>query len=77
MLFFTPDTLAWQAVAFLLFRLFDILKPGPIRYVERMFRGGFGVMVDDLVAALFALICLALMQLLLPTVGGWIGPGAV
>lgn len=76
-LFFTPDTLAWQAVAFLLFRLFDILKPGPIRYVERMFRGGFGVMVDDLVAALFALICLALMQLLLPTVGGWIGPGAV
>jgi phosphatidylglycerophosphatase A len=76
-LFFTPNALLWQAVAFLLFRLFDILKPGPIRYVERMFRGGFGVMVDDLVAAFFALICLALMQLLLPSLGGWIGSGAL
>jgi phosphatidylglycerophosphatase A len=68
-LFFTPNVLLWQAVAFLLFRLFDILKPGPIRYVERM--------VDDLVAAFFALICLALMQLLLPGLGGWIGSGAL
>jgi phosphatidylglycerophosphatase A len=76
-LFFTPNTLLWQAVAFLLFRLFDILKPGPIRYVERMSRGGFGVMVDDLAAAFFALICLALIQLLLPVVGEWIGPRAV
>ncbi len=72
-----PTALLWQALAFLLFRLFDIFKPGPIRYVERMFRGGFGVMVDDLVAAFFALICLALMQLLLPSLGGWIGPGAL
>jgi phosphatidylglycerophosphatase A len=69
-LFFTPNTLVWQALAFLLFRLFDILKPGPVRYVERMFRGGFGVMVDDLVAAFCALICLALLQLLLPGLGG-------
>jgi len=76
-LFFTPNALLWQAVAFLLFRLFDILKPGPIRYVERMFRGGFGVMVDDLVAAFFALICLALMELLLPGLGGWVGPRAL
>jgi phosphatidylglycerophosphatase A len=76
-LFFTPTTLVWQAVAFLLFRLFDILKPGPIRHVERMFRGGFGVMVDDLAAAFFALICLALMQVLLPTLGDWIGSRAV
>jgi phosphatidylglycerophosphatase A len=76
-LFFTPTNLVWQAVAFLLFRLFDILKPGPIRYVERMFRGGFGVMVDDLAAAFFALICLALMQVLLPTLGDWIGSSAV
>jgi phosphatidylglycerophosphatase A len=76
-LFFTPNSLLWQAVAFLLFRLFDILKPGPIRYVERMFRGGFGVMVDDLAAAFFALICLALMQLLLPSLGEWVGSGAL
>src|SRR5581483_935553 len=36
-LFFTPPSLIWQAFAFLLFRLFDILKPGPIRAIERMF----------------------------------------
>jgi phosphatidylglycerophosphatase A len=65
-LFFTPVHLVWQAFAFVLFRLFDIFKPGPIRYVERMFRGGFGVMVDDLVAAFFTLICLTLAKLLLP-----------
>ena len=76
-LFFTPNTLMWQAVAFLLFRVFDILKPGPIRYIERMFRGGFGVMVDDLVAAFFALICLVLLKLLLPNLGGWLGPGTL
>jgi phosphatidylglycerophosphatase A len=76
-LFFTPPSLLWQALAFLLFRLFDIFKPGPIRYVESRFRGGFGVMVDDLVAAFCALICLALLHLLLPSLGGWIGPRAV
>ena len=76
-LFFTPNTLMWQAVAFLLFRLFDIFKPGLIRSIERMFRGGFGVMVDDLVAAFFALICLTLLKLLLPNLGGWFGPGTL
>jgi phosphatidylglycerophosphatase A len=76
-LFFTPATLVWQAFAFLLFRFFDILKPGPIRYLEARFRGGFGVMVDDLVAAFFALICLAVFKLLAPAVGEWVGFGTV
>jgi phosphatidylglycerophosphatase A len=76
-LFFTPPTLLWQAIAFVLFRLFDILKPGPIRPIERMFRGGFGVMVDDLVAAFFTLLCLALLRLLGPMAGGFLGPGIV
>ncbi|MET0918661.1 MAG: phosphatidylglycerophosphatase A [Burkholderiales bacterium] len=58
-LFLTPNTLLWQAFAFLLFRLFDILKPPPIRYLDRRVKGGLGVMVDDLVAGLFALLCLA------------------
>jgi len=49
---------AWwlQAVAFALFRLFDIWKPYPIRLVERNVKGGFGVMVDDVVAAAYAYI---------------------
>ena len=72
-LFFTPPTPLWQALAFLLFRLFDILKPGPIRYIEMSFRGGFGVMIDDLVAAFITLICLALIKLLAPAVGDWLG----
>ncbi|MDQ3185613.1 MAG: phosphatidylglycerophosphatase A [Pseudomonadota bacterium] len=58
-LLFTPDTLIWQASAFVLFRLFDILKPQPIRYYDNKLRGGFGVMLDDLLAAFFTLLCLA------------------
>lgn len=58
-LFFTPPGLNWQAYAFLLFRLFDIIKPPPVRYYDRKLRGGFGVMFDDLVAAFLALLCLA------------------
>jgi phosphatidylglycerophosphatase A len=58
-LFFTPVHGYWQAFAFLLFRLFDIVKPPPIRYYERRFKGGFGAMFDDLIAAFYALLALA------------------
>jgi len=76
-LFFTPPTPLWQAVAFALFRFFDIVKPGPIRYAEARFRGGFGVMVDDLAAAFFTLVLLSAFKLLAPAVGGWLGFGTV
>ena len=52
----------WYGVAFLLFRLFDILKPWPIRVVERRVAGGFGVMLDDIVAALYAVIVLLIAE---------------
>jgi phosphatidylglycerophosphatase A len=58
-LFFTPDHPLWQAFAFLLFRLFDIFKPQPIRYFDRTLHSGFGVMLDDLLAAGYTLLCLA------------------
>jgi phosphatidylglycerophosphatase A len=58
-LLFTPKTLTWQAFGFLLFRLFDIIKPPPIGYYDRKLRGGFGVMFDDLLAAFMTLLCLA------------------
>ena len=61
-LFFVPATVAWQAAAFLLFRFFDIFKPPPIRYYERIFRNGFGVMIDDIVAALYTLMVFALAK---------------
>jgi len=63
-LFFTPASPMWQAFAFLAFRLFDILKPAPIRYVDRTIRNGFGVMFDDLLAAFYTLLCLAAWKLL-------------
>ena len=54
-----PRELAWQATAFVAFRFFDIAKPPPIRYFERRYAGGFGVMFDDLIAAGYALLVLA------------------
>lgn len=61
-LFFTPVYGYWQAFAFLLFRLFDIAKPPPIRYYERAFKGGFGVMIDDVAAAFYTVLVLALAR---------------
>lgn len=58
-LFFIPDDWTWQLAAFVLFRFFDIAKPQPIRYCDNRFKGGFGVMFDDLIAAFFTLLCLA------------------
>jgi phosphatidylglycerophosphatase A len=57
-----PRELAWQAAAFGLFRFFDIAKPAPIRWFERRYIGGFGVMFDDLLAAGYTLLVLALAK---------------
>lgn len=59
---FTPPTWLWFAIAFLLFRLFDIWKPFPIRYFDQHVKGGFGVMLDDLLAAGYALAALKLLE---------------
>lgn len=60
-----PAGLLGQFVAFALFRGFDALKPGPVGWADRHFhglgwRGGFGIMFDDLVAAFCTLLCLSL-----------------
>jgi phosphatidylglycerophosphatase A len=49
-----PPGWVWVLVGFLLFRLFDILKPWPIRVLDRDLHGGLGIMLDDLVAGLMA-----------------------
>ncbi|MDD2700053.1 MAG: phosphatidylglycerophosphatase A [Sideroxydans sp.] len=64
-LFFTPDGLIWQLLAFSLFRFFDIVKPQPIRYYDSHWHGGLGVMFDDLLAAGYALFCMALIKSIL------------
>lgn len=55
---FLPATAAYLVAAFLLFRFFDILKPPPIRWIERAFPGGLGVMADDLAAGVYTNILL-------------------
>lgn len=54
--------LSWQTMlaGFLLFRFFDILKPWPISYLDKHVHGGFGIMVDDVLAGLFSLACMQL-----------------
>lgn len=50
----------WLPVGFVLFRLFDVWKPWPISWLDRHLKGGMGVMIDDVVAGIFAAIVLAL-----------------
>ena len=61
-LFFTPPGWDWSLLAFVLFRFFDIIKPPPIRYFDSNWHGGLGVMFDDLLAAGYSLLCLALIK---------------
>jgi phosphatidylglycerophosphatase A len=55
---------SWQTLwsGFLLFRLFDVLKPWPIRQIERSLRGGLGIMLDDAMAACYALAILLILR---------------
>jgi phosphatidylglycerophosphatase A len=55
---FVPKTIGYLFAAFVLFRLFDIFKPPPIRNIERAVKGGAGIMLDDVMAGIFANICI-------------------
>lgn len=52
---FAPPGWMWILAGFAAFRLFDIIKPWPIRSIDRRIGGGFGIMLDDMIAGLFAL----------------------
>ncbi|MCW8845653.1 MAG: phosphatidylglycerophosphatase A [Gammaproteobacteria bacterium] len=59
-----PSGWLWSVLGFVLFRLFDIFKPWPIREIDHRLGGGLGIMVDDTVAGVFAgLILWGLVQL--------------
>ena len=64
-LFFTPEGFLWALLAFSLFRFFDIVKPPPIRHFDQTWHGGLGVMFDDILAAGYTLLCLALVKSIL------------
>ncbi len=61
-LVFTPLSAMFWLIAFLLFRLFDIWKPFPIRQFDAKLKNGFGVMFDDLLAAIYAILSLMAIQ---------------
>ena len=60
-----PRTILFIVLGFILFRFFDILKPWPIRIIDQNVHGGFGIMVDDVVAAVFAAIVLQIIVLVI------------
>lgn len=62
---FTPLDAGWWLAAFVLFRLFDIWKPFPIRHFDLKLKGGLGVMFDDLLAAVYAIAALKGLQWLM------------
>ena len=53
-----PAGWVWLLVGFLLFRFFDILKPWPIKWLDAKVHGGFGIMIDDVLAGVFSFLCL-------------------
>jgi phosphatidylglycerophosphatase A len=63
-MFLAPVGILWMIIGFFLFRIFDIWKPQPIRYVDKHVHGGLGIMLDDVLAAVPAWI---IMQLLIWT----------
>ena len=56
-----PHSWWWMLVGFVLFRLFDIWKPWPVRVADRRVHGGLGVMLDDVLAGAYALLALQLI----------------
>ncbi len=59
-----PREALWILASFALFRLFDIWKPWPIRDLDHRLRGGLGIMLDDVIAALYAAVLLLLGRML-------------
>ncbi len=66
-LLFVPKTFALAAIGFLLFRIFDIIKPFPARKSQDI-KGGLGIMIDDVIAGFYSLILMHLILLIFPEV---------
>lgn len=63
-MFYAPAGWLWVIAGFFLFRLFDIWKPFPVRQVERRYQKGFGIMIDDVVAGIYAGLALQVLAYL-------------
>ncbi len=60
-----PEGWGWIVLGFILFRLFDIWKPQPIAWCDKQVKGGLGIMLDDVIAGLFALVSLHVIHALI------------
>ena len=60
-MFMAPAGWLWILLGFFLFRFFDILKPWPISWLDKKVHGGFGIMIDDALAGIYALVVLQLI----------------
>ncbi len=60
-MFLIPNHWYWLLLGFLLFRFFDIVKPFPIKWLDQKVKGGFGIMVDDVIAGVYAWLILFLV----------------
>ncbi len=56
-----PPGWLWVIIGFVLFRIFDIWKPWPIGWIDRKVSGGFGIVLDDLLAAVYSLVILQII----------------
>ena len=56
-----PVSWEWILLGFVLFRVFDIIKPWPVKMADKKLKGGFGIMFDDVLAGIYALICIQLI----------------
>jgi phosphatidylglycerophosphatase A len=65
-----PKTILFVILGFFLFRFFDILKPFPIRSLEKRLKGGFGVVLDDVVAGIYGNIILQIISYFTLSPGG-------
>jgi phosphatidylglycerophosphatase A len=54
-------SIQWVFTGFLIFRVYDMWKPWPIRIFDRKVSGGFGIMIDDIIAAIFAYVTIWLL----------------
>ncbi|MCF8055150.1 MAG: phosphatidylglycerophosphatase A [Desulfocapsa sp.] len=65
-----PNHPAAWLLGFLLFRCFDVLKPFPVSWFDQRIHGGFGIMMDDVVAGLYALLSLQILWMIGSKIGG-------
>ncbi len=64
-MFMAPGGIIWAVLGFVLFRLLDIFKPWPIKWVDKELKGGVGIMLDDVLAGIMAALCIQAIVVLM------------